>query len=104
LEACNTGPDKGSDSEPIPAQWCLPFRRQHDGSFDSGSEADNSGVISEEPKMSNRKVADVLRTAKTVYCFIAALASHFFVPSDIGRSCFRPPVLAWRAVVGSESI
>jgi hypothetical protein len=40
----------------------LPFRRQHGGSFASGSDADNAGVISAKLNVSKSNVAAIRRT------------------------------------------
>jgi hypothetical protein len=48
------------------AQRCLPLRRQQAGRFDSGSDANTAGPISEKLNKASNRIADVRRTMSSL--------------------------------------
>jgi hypothetical protein len=63
LPVCRTGPDDESDWLAAIAQWCFPPRRQHAGSSDTASRANNAGLISQKPKRATSRIAEMRRIA-----------------------------------------
>ncbi len=59
---CSEGPDDEVRLLPSIAQRCFPFRRQQAGRFDSGSDANTVGLISEKLKRVSSRIADKRRT------------------------------------------
>jgi hypothetical protein len=77
-ELARTGPESGFDLGPVISQWCSPLRRQQDGSFDDGSEAESAGITSEELKMTDSKPAKKRRTVRIVYSTKIVVARRLF--------------------------
>jgi hypothetical protein len=69
LPGCREGPDGDSDCIAIIAQWCFPPRRQHAGSFESRSEANTTGLISEKLNRAISNNANVRRIDAIVAFF-----------------------------------
>jgi hypothetical protein len=58
LPACTEGPDDDSDSLAVIAQLCCPPRLQHAGSFESASDGNTAGLISEKLSTATSSIAD----------------------------------------------
>lgn len=59
--ACAAGP-AGDCPRLAIVQWCFPSRRQQGGSFESGSDANTAGAISEKLKRDTSSDARIRRT------------------------------------------
>lgn len=66
LEVRRSGPDEEVDRDTIIEQWCFPSRRQQAGRFESGSEEDSIGPISDKLKTVKSNVADKRCTEKMI--------------------------------------
>ncbi len=66
LPACTAGPDEDSNWLALIPQRCFPLRRQQRGSFESASDANTTGLISETLKSATSSIADTRRIAPSV--------------------------------------